>query len=69
MHGSCVMPLLAMSALAPVKSLSEPVAGEGELTLQDMLGRVEATYAAEDIASVYHTDAVIRQAALAAVRR
>lgn len=30
--------ILAMSALAPVKSLSEPVAGDGELTLQDMLG-------------------------------
>jgi RNA polymerase sporulation-specific sigma factor len=30
--------VMAMSAMAPVRSLSEPVAGDGELTLQDMLG-------------------------------
>jgi len=30
--------VLALSALSPVKSLSEPVAGDGELLLQDMLG-------------------------------
>lgn len=42
--------LLAMSALAPVKSLSEPVAGEGELTLQDMLGRDDTGSITDNIA-------------------
>lgn len=42
--------VLAMSALAPVKSLQEPVAGDGEILLQDMLGRDEGQQLTDSIA-------------------
>ena len=42
--------LMAMSAMAPVRSLSEPVAGDGELTLQDMLGRDDSDKVTDRIA-------------------
>ena len=42
--------VLAMSALAPVKSLQEPVAGDGEILLQGMLGRDEGQQLTDSIA-------------------
>lgn len=42
--------VLAMSALAPVKSLHEPVAGDGEILLQDMLGSDDGQQLTDSIA-------------------
>jgi len=42
--------VLAMSALTPVKSLSEPVSGEGEILLQDVLGNDEGENITDHIA-------------------
>lgn len=42
--------VLAMSALSPVKSLYEPVAGDGEILLQDMLGTDDGQQLTDNIA-------------------
>lgn len=42
--------VLAMASLAPVKSLHEPVAGEGDILLQDMLGSDNGQQITDNIA-------------------
>lgn len=42
--------ILAMSSLAPVKSLSEPVAGDNEILLQDIIGKDEGQQITDSIA-------------------
>lgn len=42
--------VLALHSLAPVKSLAEPVAGDGELLLQDMLGADDTGKVTDELA-------------------
>jgi RNA polymerase sporulation-specific sigma factor len=42
--------VLALHSLAPVKSLAEPVAGDGELLLQDMLGTDDSEQITDSLA-------------------
>lgn len=42
--------VLALHSLAPVKSLAEPVAGDGELLLQDMLGTDDSERLTDELA-------------------
>lgn len=50
--------VLAMSALAPVKSLQEPVAGDGDIMLQDMLGNDDGQRLTDSIALSQALDAL-----------
>ncbi len=50
--------VLAMSALAPVKSLHEPVAGDGEILLQDMLGSDDGQQLTDNIALMQAMEAL-----------
>ncbi len=50
--------VLALHSLAPVKSLTEPMAGDGELLLQDMLGTDDTSQVTESLALKQALDAL-----------